>query len=130
MDQGVATTKVEHIEVFNGSGPEWKGLHRLGGHAQVERILCIHHAYLGVIIAALKTRVRGDLITPPEESGSWERHTAGVSEVYGGHRDGRKALEQGESGGFVRPHTTRYRVYELLEATTYDSGHHLARRWP
>ena len=60
MDQGVAPTNVEYIEVFNGDGPEEKGLLRLGSHAHAQHILCIHHAYLGLIIAALNTRVRGD----------------------------------------------------------------------
>ena len=39
---------------------------RLGGHTQVERILCIHHADPGLIIAALKTRVQRDLMTLPD----------------------------------------------------------------
>ena len=47
VDPGVATTKPEYTEVFNGGGSELEGLRRLGGHAQVERILCIRHGHLG-----------------------------------------------------------------------------------
>ena len=43
----------------------------LGGNAQVERIQCVPHGYPGVIIAAREARVREDLTTLPEESGSW-----------------------------------------------------------
>ena len=66
----MATTKPEDTEVFYGGGSEGKGLRRLGGHAQVERILCIQHGYPGVIIAALEARAREDLTTLPEESGA------------------------------------------------------------
>ena len=65
MDPGVATTEAEFTEVLNGGG---------SGHAQVERTLCIHHAHPVLIIVALETRVREDLMTLPEESGSWDRH--------------------------------------------------------
>ena len=49
-------------------GFQWRRTRRerLGGHAQMERILCIHHASIGLIIAALKTRGRRDLMTLPE----------------------------------------------------------------
>ena len=47
VDPGVATTKPECTEDVNG-GSEGRGLRRLGGHAQVQRILCVRHGYLGV----------------------------------------------------------------------------------
>ena len=39
VDAGAATTEAEHTEVLNGSGCGGRGLQRLGGHAQAQRIL-------------------------------------------------------------------------------------------
>ena len=85
VEQGVATTKTEHTEVFNGSGSEGEELQRLGGHTQVERILCIRHAYPGVVIAALEARVQEDLTTLPEESVSSKRHAEEAVANDSGH---------------------------------------------
>ena len=84
-DPGVTTSKPEYTEVFNGGGSEGEGLQQLGDHAQVERTLCIRHEYPGVIIAALEARVREDLTTHPEESGSWERHAEEYPLRHCGH---------------------------------------------
>ena len=73
VNQVVATTKTEYAEVLNGGDLGGEGLQQLGGFAQVEPILCIYDAHPGLITAALETRVREDLTTLPEESGSWER---------------------------------------------------------
>ena len=70
---GRATTETKYTEVY-GRGSDGRGLPRLSGHAQVQRMLRTRHGNPGVIIAALEARVREDLTTLPEESGSWKRH--------------------------------------------------------
>ena len=75
MDAGAATTEAEHTEVLNGSGSGRGEPERLGGHAQVQRILRTRHECTGVITAAHEKRVRKDLMTLPGESWSWHRHT-------------------------------------------------------
>ena len=49
MDPGVATTRPEYTEVFNGGGSEGEGPRRHGGHAQF-------YASVMVIVAALEAR--------------------------------------------------------------------------
>ena len=64
MDAGGATTEAECTEVLNGNRSGEGGLQRLGGHAQVQRILRTRY----VITAAHEWRVREDLVTLPGES--------------------------------------------------------------
>ena len=70
VGRGVATSEAECTEVLNGGGSGGRGLQRLGGHAQVQRILRARREYPGIDIAAHETRVREDLVTLPGESWS------------------------------------------------------------
>ena len=67
---GAALLQMEFTEVLNGSGSGGRGILRLSGRPQVQRILCTRHEYPGVIMAAHQTRVREDLATLTGESWS------------------------------------------------------------
>ena len=69
VDAGVATTEGEHTEVPNCGGSGGCGPQRLGGHAQVQRILRTRHECLAVITAAHEKRVREDLTSPGSRGG-------------------------------------------------------------
>ena len=88
----------------------------------MQRTLCIHHAYPVLIIAALETRVREDLTSLPEESGSWERRAEDHLLPHCGHFRSLRKVIIAISGP--------YRVYELLGATANGSGHDLIWDWP
>ena len=138
MDPGVATTETEYTEDLNGGGPGGRGLQRLGGHAQVQRMLRTRHECPGVIIAAHETRVREDLMTLPRESWSWQRHAKEHLLHHCGHfRTLRRvivmvagALDEGRIGGFERQHATLCQICGILESAAKDSGHDLAWTWP
>ena len=74
VDPGVATTETGYTDVFNGGGSGGRGVLRLNGHAQVQRIPRTRHGCPGVIITAHETRVREDLVSLLWESWSWQRH--------------------------------------------------------
>ena len=125
LDPGVTTTKTRvHRGFFSSGGSEGEGRRRLGGHAQVERTLCIRHGYPGVIIAALVARVREDLTTLPEESGSWERHAEEYLLHHCCHLRSLRGvivmvigdLDEGRIGGFDRQHTLLCQTHGMLES--------------
>ena len=129
VDQVVATTTA--TEVFNGGGSGEEGLQRLGGRGQVERILCTHHTHLGFVMAELETRVRDDLVTLPEEPGSWQRHAKEHLFHHCGHfRIQRRvivmvarALDEGERGGFRTP------AHDVVSGLRV-AGSYNERLWP
>ena len=87
---------------------------------------CVHLACPVLVMAALETRAREDLMILPEESASFECH----AEEYKVIVTVARALSQGGCGGHVRQLTTWDRVYALLEATENDSGPDLTGGWP
>ena len=129
VDLGVTTTIPKCTEVFNGSGSELDGLRQLGGHDEVERILCTRHGYPGVIIAALAARVREDLTTLPEESGSWERHAEMYPLHHRGHLQRLRGvivmvtgdLDAGRIGGFERQHALFCQINGTLQVCNKTS---------
>ena len=80
-----------------------------------------------VVIAALEARVREDLTTLPEESGSWERHAEEYPSSPLGHLRSLRGvivrvtgdLDEGRIGGFERQHAT---LSDLGDARACSKG--------
>ena len=80
-------------------------------------------------MAALEARVREDLTTLPEESGSWEHHAEKSPLHHCGHLRSLRwvsvtvtgDLDEGRIGGFERQHAILYHIYGMLESATKDS---------
>ena len=77
-------------------------------------------------MAALEARVREDLTTLPEESGSWEHHAEKSPLHHCGHLRSLRwvsvtvtgDLDEGRIGGFERQHAILYHIYGMLESAT------------
>ena len=129
---------MEYTEVLNGGGSGWRGLQRLGGHAQVQRILRTRHEYPEVIVAAYETRGQEDLMTLPGESWSWQRRAKEHLLHHCGHfRTLRRVivmiagtLVEGTIGGFERQHEMLCQIYRILKSGAEDNGHDLVWGWP
>ena len=95
---GTASMEAQCIEVPVGNGSGEEGLHRLGGLAQVQRILSTRHECLGSVPATQEERVRKDLMTRLRECWIRQQH---LLRHCGHHfakgcRDGRKTLRRGQ----------------------------------
>ena len=123
VGSGVVSSEMEYTEVLTGGGSG--GPQRLGGRAQMQRILRTRHEYPGLIIAAHETRVREDRMTFPWEVATSRKGTPPSSlwafpDSTKRHRDDRRSPPQGQNR---RIRTTRYVEPDFRDTRSWSEGH-------
>ena len=127
VDPGVATTETVYSEVLNGGGSGGRGLQRLGGHAQVQRILRTRHEYPGVIISAHGTKSADSswriLEMAAARKGTSPSPLWSFPNLAKGHRDGRRSPRRGQNRRLRMP--TRNVVSDQRDTRVCSEG-----QWP
>ena len=129
MDTGVATMEAENNEVLNSSGSRGRVQWRLGGYAQVQRVVRTRRECPGVITAAhWKRSARGldDGATrvvglAALRDGALAMSLRSLPNAAKGDRDGCRSPRRGQD----RQRATMCQIYGVLESARKDSGHDL-----